>query len=77
MFNPDKDEFLKGNFKELNFSMRFQDMMVQNSFVTLGDILKVSLPRLLQVPGVSKHILTELLSFLEEHGLTRSLKHES
>ena len=76
MNNKGKKKILNRTIEELNFSTPFHDVMVQNSFVTLEDLLKVSFPELLQLPGVSKHILAELLSFLEEYDLTKSLRHE-
>lgn len=60
--------------QDMPFSEEFKFMAASHSFQNLHDVLEVEAPDLLRKPGMTYHMLQELVQFLEENGQAHLLK---
>ena len=73
----DQKEILQRPIQELPLGETARQFLKENSLITLEQVLEKPVAILFKMPGMTTHILTELVTFLEVHNLASLLKHES
>ena len=73
----EKKEILQQPIQELPLGDAARQFLKENSFLTLEQLLEKPVSYLLKMPGMTTHILTDLVTFLESNNLASLLKHES
>lgn len=73
----DQKKILQLPIEELPLGKAATQFLQQNSFLTLEQFLEKPVALLFKMPGMTTHILTELVTFLEKNNLASLLDHES
>lgn len=73
----DQKKILRQPIQELPLGEAARQFLNENSFLTIEQFLEKPVSYLLKLPGMTTHILTELVTFLESNNLASLLKHES
>lgn len=73
----DQKKILQQPIQELPLGEAARQFLKENSLLTLEEVLVNPVSYLFKMPGMTTHILTELVTFLESNNLASLLKHES
>jgi hypothetical protein len=68
------NDFFLQPIQDMPFSEEFKSMASSLRFRNLHDVLEVEGADLIQKPGMTYHIIQELVQFLEENGQAHLLK---